>query len=324
MFQGPLFIVGAPRSGTSLLRDLLRQHPRIGLAPYETDFLPVLTRKQTQWGDLSEWQNFERFYQWALRFQYFKHFETEGGKIIEGEKWHAACERHDAAGIFEALVRHDGGSPLGSERIWGDKTPPYRLHLPLLKQLFPDSRFIHIIRDVRDVCLSSHSAWGKSMVRTAQIWADETPICQEAGREMKPEDYLELRYEDLTGAPETWLRRVSDFLEVPFDPATLELARPAEKLGTANASTQVLSSNREKWRKKMTEATQQQVEAIAGSLLVELGYPTLHDSTPRRLTALEWKLLQVNDGIQLLRFRQKEWGIVEAIRRTISAYESRA
>ncbi|MCK6525680.1 sulfotransferase, partial [Myxococcota bacterium] len=59
MFIGPLFIVGAPRSGTKLFRDLLRQHPRVAIPLYETELLPRLIQIAPRFGDLADPARFQ-------------------------------------------------------------------------------------------------------------------------------------------------------------------------------------------------------------------------------------------------------------------------
>ena len=86
-------------------------------------------------------------------------------------------------GVFEALIRHD--SDARPDGVWGDKSPNYRAHLPLLRQLWPEARFIHIIRDARDVCLSSHKAWKKAVLRNAQRWTDEVRACRRDGQALQ-------------------------------------------------------------------------------------------------------------------------------------------
>src|SRR3712207_7075395 len=100
------------------------------------------------------------------------------------------------AEVFEALVRHDVGAPRGSDLIWGDKSPMYTEHIGLLAELYPQARFIHIVRDARDCCLSAHNAWRKNMVRWAQRWAEGVTKARADGRRI-PDRYLEIRYEDL-------------------------------------------------------------------------------------------------------------------------------
>jgi hypothetical protein len=321
LFTGPLFIVGAPRSGTKLLRDLVKQHPSIGIPDYETEFLPRLVQIQERFGDLSDSREFNRFYAWAVRFMYFKYMEAEG-RLIPADAWYRGCESFGVQGVFEALCRHDAGVPRGSAGVWGDKSPNYREHLPLIDELWPEARVVHIVRDVRDVSLSSHQAWGKHVLRNAQRWADEVGGCRVAGRALG-ERYLELRYEDLLEEPERWLTAVAEHVGQRFDPRMLQPDRPSENLGDTRGQLGIVAGNTYKWKSRMDEPTQRAIEGCCGGLLETLGYERRYPDQPQarfsRGQMLRWKL---QDGASLFRFRVKDWGLVDAVKYSISQVES--
>jgi Sulfotransferase family len=305
-FAGPLFIVGMPRSGTKLLRGLLNRHSRVGIAGIETEFLPWMARRFARFGDLSERARFDAFYAAMRRHSYFRLRREQGG-LIGAARWHAACADFSAAGVFEALMRIEVDAPAGSGRIWGDKSPSYIDDLPLLKQLYPAAKVLHIVRDVRDYCLSTHKAWGKDMLRAAQRWADGVSKARKDGAHLGP-DYCELRYEDLLERTEAELRRVCAFLGVEFEPAMLELGRPAENLGDARGVSEVVRGNSGKWH-AMRPQTLARVEEITGPVLLECGYAlALPPRPPRRLGRLEIRLAQLRDGWRLVRAERNGWG----------------
>ncbi|HJN74402.1 MAG TPA: sulfotransferase [Myxococcota bacterium] len=316
MFTGPLFIVGAPRSGTKLLRDLVKQHPRIGIPDFETEFLPRMVDKD--WGDLSDSRRFNDFYAWVTRMMYFKYM-ADDGRLIGADTWYRTCESHDLQGVFEALCRIDGDVPFASAAIWGDKSPNYRSHLPLLKQLWPEARFVHIVRDVRDVCLSSHKAWGKHVLRNAQRWADEVRDCCHAG----VGDYLQLRYEDLLQDPEQELTRIAEHCDLAFDERMLDPGRASENLGDTKGQRGIVSTNANKWRDRMDAGTQRCIEAVCGSLLSELDYERRYPEEPqRRFSSRQMTRWRLQDGVALMRFRVRDWGLSDAIKYSISQLES--
>ena len=316
MFTGPLFIVGAPRSGTKLLRDLVKQHPLIGIPDYETEFLPRLVKKD--FGDLSDSRRFNDFYAWVGRNMYFRYMEDEG-RLISADTWYRACQNHDVKGIFEALCRIDGKVPYGSAGVWGDKSPNYRSHLPLLKQLWPEARFVHIVRDVRDVCMSSHKAWGKHVLRNAQRWADEVGECCHAG----VPDYLQLRYEDLLEDPTRELTRIAEHCGLDFDERMLNPQRPSENLGDTKGQVGIVATNSQKWKTRMDAAIQQQVEAVCGGLLDELGYERAFPDEPaRRFSKGQMTRWKLEDGVALFKFRVRDWGVRGAIKHSIAQAES--
>jgi hypothetical protein len=307
MFDGPLFLVGMPRSGTKLLRGLLNRHPRIGIADIETEFLPWLARQFERFGDLREQACFDAFTRALAPHSYFR-WRAEQGRAVDPRRWRAACADFTLAGVFEALLRDDVDAPRGSGRIWGDKSPSYIDDIALLRRVYPQAKVLHIVRDARDYCLSIHKAWGKDMLRAAQRWADGVRKARADGAALGA-DYLEVRYEDLLEATAAELRRVCDFAGVEFDPAMTALEASTENLGDTTGVVGVVRANRDKFRRAMAPRTLERIEEIAGDALRERGYAlALPPRACRRLGALEMRLAQLKDAWSLVRADRYGWG----------------
>ena len=312
-FEGPLFVVGMPRSGTKLLRDLLNRHPHIGIPAAESEFLPDWARRWPSFGDLSQPEAFRHFARRVSGSAYFVFLREEQQQQVDVPMWHATCRDYSLAGVFEALMRLDGGIGPDGPGIWGDKSPGYIHRIPLLDQVFPAGRVIHIVRDCRDYAVSIHKAWGKDPLRAAQRWHDRVSLARADGQGLGPGRYLELRYEDLLDDPEATLRRAAGFVGVAFDPAMTTLARPSENLGDARGQARIVRSNTEKWR-EMDPALRGHVEAIAGETMAALGYPVSHRGRPDRLSPSRMLAGQVLDGVKLLQGDLAERGLVGAVR----------
>ena len=278
-FSGPLFIVGLPRSGTKLLRTLLNENDRISIPEVETHFLPYWYKNWSSYGNLAERDLFENFYAKAMSLPYFIYL-SELRPRISADEWFDACASFTLAEVFEALLRYDAIAPVGSDIIWGDKTPSYLTHMPFIKHLYPTGKFIHIVRDVRDYCLSSHQAWGKNMYRAAQLWADRLHKADKDSRQIGG-DYLLLRYEDLINNPHAILLRVCDYLGVPFQEKMLFPSKVAENLGDTRGKHNIVAGNSSKYKNKMPMKVQIRIEQLAGAELQNLGYP-LHFNVPNR------------------------------------------
>jgi hypothetical protein len=308
-FAPPIFIVGMPRSGTKLLRDLLNRHQRIFINSIETEFLPYLVSNWPSFGDISDIEHFLDFYTHITKLPYFI-FRADMGCLVSAEAWHDACREYTPAGVFEALVRLDTNVPFDSDRIWGDKSPSYIHHLKLIKSLYPAARFIHIIRDVRDYCLSINKAWGKNMPRAAQRWAEGVDAAQAAGAELGADCYIELRYEDLLADTESVLKRLCTFLDIDFDPAMLTLGKPLENMGDARGTTYVMSDNQNKFLKTMSPRMLRRIEALAGETLTSCGYELTQPPQQRtRLSAIAMRIAQLHDAWSLFRFGLQKRGI---------------
>jgi hypothetical protein len=188
-----------------------------------------------------------------------------------------------AAGEAIACVFETYAAEHGKPR-WGDKTPLYMQHLPLLEGLFPTARFVHLIRDGRDAALSFLSVrrgimtegWGhpRDARGFARQWATEIRSARELGARVGPERYLELRYEALVADPAAELRRVCDFAGLVYDAAMLgyvghtDSARK-EHQQRLNEPPRVGVRD---WRTEMSANDRAAFEAAAGDLLAELGY----------------------------------------------------
>ena len=108
VFLSPVFIIGMPRSGTKLLRELLNSHSRIEIPSGETEFLPYWVSNWSKYGDLSNFQTFRQFYETIIALPYFIYMK-EQSTLIDCEQWYRNCQNFSTAGVFEALIRHDAG-----------------------------------------------------------------------------------------------------------------------------------------------------------------------------------------------------------------------
>ena len=297
-FRGPVFVVGMPRSGTKLLRELLNRHSEIAIPPNETHFLPYLFRRRDTYGPLDHRDNFELFYGDVTKSAFFQRL-TERQQRIDGDGWFAEIEDGSFAGAVEAMYRHY--AKRAGKRIYGDKTPSYMVHLPLLAGQFPRARFLHIVRDPRDQCVSTRKAWGKNIIRAAQRWNDEVGVCRADARVHAPRRYLEVRYEDLLSDPDSTMRRLCTFLGVTFESAMLTLERPAEAIGDARGAAHIVASNTGKWDRSLDPREVTAIERIAGAMMVELGYAPRYAVGAQRVGAWRMRAYKALDGVNLMR-----------------------
>jgi len=182
----PFFIVGCPRSGTSLLRDLLRSHPRISI-PGESHFLPAFFRG---YGDPGDEPGAPRLAERILGLHWVKAWLLPlTPDVFAGDR----TFRQVVTRLFAAHAASEG-----RER-WGDKTPHYVREIPTLVEIFPGCRIIHIYRDGRDVALSwlATGFQPRNLFTAARTWKEYVCAGRQSGRTLPPEFYLEVRYESL-------------------------------------------------------------------------------------------------------------------------------
>ncbi len=258
---------------------MLDSNPQLAI-PGESYFIVELAPKfRRRW-----WRRFDadafvvdlcahaRFQQWAIP-------EAEVRGAVEAA---APSSFADAIRAVYALHAHRAG-----KARYGDKTPNYVLQLPLLARLFPEARFVHIVRDGRDVALSvtGIDEWGpKRVPGAARYWSQHVNAGRTAGRMLGPARYLEVRYEDLAAAPESELRSICAFYDLPFDPAMLSYYERFDEVIAPDFQPQIHQRLREppkvvsKWRTEMTAEDRAAFEAQAGDLLAACGYEVANDA----------------------------------------------
>jgi len=298
------FVVGVGRSGTTLLRLMLDAHPELAIPP-ETHFLPALIDLWSHHREPSAdeqvatvqthpgWRDFG-LSEAELRASFAASVDSlppGGTQTTLGEEGGAAAAIRAFYAAYAA--RH-------SKPRWGDKTPVYIESIATIGEtLGTQARFIHLIRDGRDVAVSRGA-------RAVKRGREATPARDEADtwkrriegartQATRVDHYLELRYEDLIAHPEAALRRVCDHSELEFDPAMLDYHEHAEERlselsdlpgnggkvrpGSERIAAHALTSEPpradriERWRTELDAAAIADYEEAAGDLLAELGYP---------------------------------------------------
>jgi hypothetical protein len=208
----PLFIGACPRSGTTLLRSMLDNHPDMAV-PAETDFVIPVWVKRGKYGNLAADGNRRRLAEWI--------FNTPGHG---GQRIRAGVDRD------EAIARVSSAAPtLGSilaecfrmyagvhgKPRWGDKRPAYANYIPMLFELFPDAQFIHVVRDPRAVVASlmriDFFPGDDELEAGTAMYEATIRNVDRSARRLRPDQFLDVRYEDMVRDPAGALRRVCEF-----------------------------------------------------------------------------------------------------------------
>jgi len=275
-----LFIVGCPRSGTTLLRRVVNAHPWIAIPNRETHWIPEffekrygLTRDGMVTGELIPLLLDDP------RFARLGFSQEQLRTLIEGEPV--------SYSVFVTKLFDLYGQAAGKPLV-GDKTPGYVRRINTLHVLWPAARFVHLIRDGRDVFLSLRdwskvekilgtlSTWRVDLVSTAALkWEFDVRVGQEAGGRLGPELYYEIRYEALVARPEEECKALCAFLGVPYDGGMLRFhegrTRAAPGRDSKHAWLPITPGLRD-WRIQMPAEDVERLESAAGQLLDELGY----------------------------------------------------
>ena len=272
-----VFIVGCPRSGTTLLQRMLDHHPMLAIAN-DTHLIPAGLKGEHIEADPPLTAEM------VARVRNYRRLHRLGSAP---ETIDACAAAHSTYGEFIRGLFADFAQRKGKP-VAGEKTPDYVRHIPLLAKLFPTAKFIHIIRDGRDVALSVRD-WATPtkgpgrldffqqdpIAVSALWWSWQVAHGRRDGAALASSRYMEVRYEDLVADPTTALGHLTDYLELPEAP---EMARFYEGKTRRDPG---LSAKRawlpptqglRDWREDLSSDESTLVHLLTGDLLLELGY----------------------------------------------------
>ena len=251
----PLFIVGFPRSGTTLVEQMLSVHPNI----HAGDEIQALALLETSA---------------ATRLSEVRPYPSCLEAVHTPGRGQALLQLRDA---YLSLAREAGA--IGNTPWFTDKMPLNETRLGLVRLLFPDSPVVHIVRHPLDVVLScfmnelTHGSNCALDIETLVLHYMQVMDLTEHHVAQLGLRFIRLRYEDLLDDPEARLRQLLDFIGEPWDARCLDFhnsARVARTASYAQVAQPLYRTARDRWR-----AYQAQLESIIPTLqpfIRKLGY----------------------------------------------------
>ncbi|WP_067796286.1 sulfotransferase family protein [Actinomadura formosensis] len=271
----PIFVLGCPRSGTTLLQQMLHSHRRIAF-PSETRFVHVAYEKRHGFGDLERAENRRALAEWITggKDTKFPVLELDAAEVVEEIVQGPPTLGSALATVFRAYAREHG------KPRWGDKRPSYFRRVPMLRRMFPDAQFVHLVRDGRDAVSSlMRMPWFKGDLYAAALtWREAVDIGGRLGARLGPDTFCELRYEDLVTDPEDALRRLCAFLGEEYDAQMTEAYRharrtvPLERRWHLRTHEAVTTRQVGVWRERMADWEAELVEHVLARRLCHHGY----------------------------------------------------
>lgn len=264
------FIVGIQRSGTTLLRILLNAHSEIAVPEEATFFMPFLSKRkllnpeplpQTRKRQIIKYlEGNSQFQKWGLTERMLTPLLEENFTLRQ------------MIGFIYALFgsKHD-------KCIYGDKSPTFIRKLNILKDAYPRAKFIHIVRDGRDVHLSmkkKHS-FASSVVGSSLEWSIKLFLIHRVLDSVRNRA-IEVRYEDLVREPVEHLKRTCAFLGVQFEIEMLDFWKKNNSFVDDQHSNLIRkpidASNAFKWRQQLNNADIKRFEIISRRNLTRYDY----------------------------------------------------
>lgn len=281
--KSPFFIVGSPRSGTTLLQMLLDARPPLSIPP-ESHLFDHFSDLVDFYGDLNREQNLKKFVRDLLGDERIKRW---GLKVTAAEFCGSLKERS-----FRGIISHLFGLYAAGQHKsrWGDKTPEHTLYLEQIRRIFPEARFIHLVRDGRDVAESlGRVFFGPPTIdQKAVLWKRYVNAFEDFYA-CHPDLCLTVHYEALALNPALVLRQVLEFLGE--EAGEISAALPDTPLKQVYLNTDDGAHHSLKnpvtdqkvgiFRKGLSRRQIEIFESIAGTELKKYGYP-LDSSGPLR------------------------------------------
>ena len=299
--EEPIFIIGASRSGTTMLRLILNAHPNIAI-PDELKYFNSLPHTV----DLRAWRtpamSSESYDSWVKRYFHERQNVLKGVNvedIIENIRCRATKDLRAPLSIAMAhyAARH------GKKR-WGEKTPHNIFYVDVIHDMFPAGKFIHLVRDPRAVVSSMNCSpyFAHDSAINALNWRHAIRSGVSYFNLIRTsKELLTIRYEDLVSHPETTTRTICEFVGEEFSSVMLEFHRTSDEEMSGNIRTRSITkpinpTNRIKWMSNLSSHDIRVIESICSAEMQELGYgrgtPKGTDSTwlYRKVREAYWHL----------------------------------
>ena len=275
--QQPFYIIGSGRSGSTLLRRLLYAHEDVYIPgeiyTYKELFNTYLKAKRLSWKQLMyvSLAAIEYHHQFHDRYGSLGELALELNTVEEGRRNLAEIVHQ----LYHFLAKKDG-KPF---KVWGDKTPQNTFILDEINAIFPQAKYIHIIRNGLDVALSYvENGLYDTIEQSALRWQQSIEICQQFSHRVN-DRYIEIRYEDLVTQPESEVKRVCDFLGIDFREEMITSLLYVDSMRDVNeidhhknVKKEIFTQSIGKGRKKLNDTELEQLTDLVGTTLHKLKY----------------------------------------------------
>jgi hypothetical protein len=281
-----LFIVGRGRSGTSLLQAVLGDHPNV-ISTNESPFILTLKKKYSK---IETWDSklLDSFITDLYEDLKFSHFWKIDQQTLRRSIGQYSVEQLTFSVLCKIVYLNFPSSSEKRNILWlVDKNPIYSLFINDLIEIFPEAKFIHLVRDYRDNIISRRKSFGqKDVAILAKSWVKFNRIINNSSKK-NPTLFYRIRYEDLVTAPEKYISEMCDFLHIRFEVQMLSFHKTTNKFFNENKDKVVdrilgeIHSNLlkpinteqiNKWEKKLNKKEIEIVDYLAGRYALEYNY----------------------------------------------------
>ena len=282
------FIVGRPRSGTTLLRVLFEAHPNV-LIPPESPFIISLYKK---YGNVTSWDEaaIRGFCEDLFKQRYFDKW------LIAKEDLYGSLLEMKGENTFQTMVKKvclTYSSVFNKSEILliGDKNPAYSLFIHRIHKLFPESKIVHITRDYRDNYLSLTKVNFEVPIVPLVIYRWKFAYRRvQMLKKRCPELIYSIKYEDLATEPERKFKEICGFLSIDYDPSVMSFYQKKSEVEKAYAGSEEIRQVHQSlfnpistvrmnlWQTEMSRRDIRVADLVAGKSADKAGYKRKYTS----------------------------------------------
>lgn len=269
--HAPLLIMGSPRSGTTFLSQMVNRFLDIHVCR-DNGTLLRFQRILSHYEPLTQQANLARLVEHLFADRYFTERLRNRGMTLSQDELIAKVEPRTYGGLIDAVF--SATARTHGKGNWGYKRASFaRVTGHQIDELFPAARFVHCIRDARDVVLSMRTSTDLLLERSwhfgAVDWVSHLTTGRSLGEQLGPDRYMEVRYEQFMAEPAKVLTDIIAF--TGGDASEARTARIHAEIGQL-----LKADNTEKWRRSVPPDAIRIIERVAGRLLASLGYPVIN------------------------------------------------
>jgi len=282
--EAPIFIAGSKRGGTTLLRRIINAHSSITIPPPDWIYNSIYPHLYS-YGDLATFQNVSELIRDIIEIPNIANYWNLNKTV---EEIFSVLPEKSYRGVLVAIFRL-----YATIRFWGSKVPNNCFWVKEIHQDFPNARFLFLYRDGRDASLemveTKVSGWPYNLYIACIWWKKYMQAILNSKKHLKPNNYLDIYYEELVSEPENVVNRICKFLKIDYEPSMLQYysQKPdafLDRIIHQRSHSPITSSYVGVYRSLPLHDRQLQV-TVMGDLLKRLGYKV--EEKPRSITFWE-------------------------------------
>lgn len=282
----PFFIVGSGRNGGTLLKRILQASPEVHIPPENWQLARAIHRFERYGGCLS-WRELVCLVVGTLEHQENREnghrwFREPPTRLVQFLAKDVPEPERSLARLIDEIYRYHGRALEATFQRWGDKTPLLVNHMHEIRTVFPDARFVHMLRDGVDVAYACFTSPGKydNIFEPAARWKRAVHQMG-AFADKHPDQCMQVRYEDLVSRPEETVCTICDFLYIEFDESMLTRTGHQDQMPEIALSRydgvfeKITTEYIGEGRRNISDEDKEHLASLIGDTVVSVGYESI-------------------------------------------------